>query len=686
MDGARARAGAHRAAPKGPALTGSRGALIRRALGACIASLALVLPRASSANGRFPRAERLLEDTKDSRHLVLAATYGLLVTRDRGQSWFHVCEAAFADTGERTDPVAALAGDGGLVTSVYSNLSRSSESACDFEQKLGGHPTQAVADFTIDADGAVIAVLITSANGTTTSQLQESLDNGRHFHALGPVLPDSVRLVATVDVAPSDPQRIYVSGLGLNGAGVLLRSDDRGASFTTLPLSTDAKSDEVPFIAAVDANDPDALYVRTDVWRYDELAGVASADDALWYSDDGGASFSELIRRGGKLFGFALSPDGEEVLVGYGDPVEGGGRIVDPDALGIYRAAAGTSGFEKVLTSAVSCLSWTEIGIYACTSQAELGFALGLADPANLKMEETAPFESLLSLMDVKGPLSCPTCASGARCGAFWEATCAGWGRADCAAPTEATGGAAECSAGAGAGGALDAAGGSSGAASTGPAAGRAGAAATSEGGVPPTMVSLRSNDADGSGCGCRAAGSLRAPGGAFVVLLVGLLRPSRRRRRLALLLAALTLVGCADKTDSNADPSPTTDDGSECTGDFDTFEPGMTRLAQPGELTVELIDADPAPPVVRSDNTWWLRLTDSDGQLLTGAEVVASPYMPKHQHGSAEVVVEEQTEGEYQLSPIELIMPGVWEIPLSITPADGATSETSFRFCIAER
>ena len=173
--------------------------------------------------------------------------------------WFHVCEAAFAEPGEQTDPVAALAADGGLITSIYSSLARSSDGACDFEKKLGGDPTQAVADFTIDGDGAVIAALLTSANGAITSQLQESLDDGRHFHPLGPALPDSMRLVATVDVAPSDPARIYVSGLGLNGVGVLLRSDDRGASFTTLPLSTDAKSDEVPFIAAVDAKNPDAL-------------------------------------------------------------------------------------------------------------------------------------------------------------------------------------------------------------------------------------------------------------------------------------------------------------------------------------------------------------------------------------------------------------------------------------------
>jgi MYXO-CTERM domain-containing protein len=182
--------------------------------------------------------------------------------------------------------------------------------------------------------------------------------------------------------------------------------------------------------------------------------------------------------------------------------------------------------------------------------------------------------------------------------------------------------------------------------------------------------------------CGCHAAGSSHTPGLAALALLgLGLVW---RRRGAALLLSALTLAGCGSKNDA---PAPaTSDDGEECTGDFDTFEPGMSKRALPGNITVELTEAAPSPPVVRSDNTWWLKLTDADGAAVSGAQLVASPYMPKHQHGSAEVVVEEQSEGAYQLSPIELIMPGVWEIPLSVTPAGEAASETTFRFCIAER
>lgn len=181
-----------------------------------------------------------------------------------------------------------------------------------------------------------------------------------------------------------------------------------------------------------------------------------------------------------------------------------------------------------------------------------------------------------------------------------------------------------------------------------------------------------------------------RAARAALALLGRGLGR--HRRRALLLpalpaLLASLAPLGCGNKAEAASTAAAgAPGEPTDCSGDFDTFEPGMTTEAIPGDITVELARAEPSPPVVRRDNVWWLKLTDADGNVLSGAEVVASPYMPKHQHGSAEVVVEDRGEGEYQLSPIELVMPGVWEIPLSVTPAGGVASTTTFRFCIAER
>jgi hypothetical protein len=158
---------------------------------------------------------------------------------------------------------------------------------------------------------------------------------------------------------------------------------------------------------------------------------------------------------------------------------------------------------------------------------------------------------------------------------------------------------------------------------------------------------------------------------------------PKSSARRGLCVLAALAVFGCGDHQGDHAADSPS---DTECSGDFDVYEAGMTKQAEPGELSVELVESEPGPPEVRKDNTWWLRLSDAEGEPVQGAELLVTPYMPKHQHGSAEVVIEELADGEYKLSPIELIMPGVWEIPVNITPPEGEPSEAIFRFCIAER
>src|SRR6266511_3800152 len=90
----------------------------------------MIAATSASANGRFPRAERLIEHPSDPNTLYLAATYGLLVTHDRGCSWYHVCESAFAYLMQYTgDPILTLASDGALVVGTQSNVtvSRSEE-------------------------------------------------------------------------------------------------------------------------------------------------------------------------------------------------------------------------------------------------------------------------------------------------------------------------------------------------------------------------------------------------------------------------------------------------------------------------------------------------------------------------------------------------------------------------------
>ena len=411
--------------------------MLRVLWSASLLTAALAVSTAAAANGRFPRAERLLEAPGNPQQLTLAATFGLLLTQDGGASWRHVCEASFADTDLQTDPVIALSSDGVLLAGIYASVARASSDACDFQKTLGHSNREAVPDFTLAASvpGRVLAAQVSLLEGgTSENQLYWSDNDAKSWAKLGSTLPSSIRTVATIDVAPSDAERVYVSGLNADGAGVLLRSDDGGQTFEALPIPTDAEHDEVPYIAAVDPENADSIYVRTDQWAFDPVEQVANANDALLYSDDGGRHFAELLRKPGKLFGFTFSPDGTELLLGYGDPVEaGGGRLTDASSLGIYRAPKGSDAFEKRYAGSVGCLTWTEQGLYVCTLEAETGFSLGLASNTDFDLAKPADLQPLLRLQDVLGPLECAANTSGSICRNYWESTCQSWGRTDCA-------------------------------------------------------------------------------------------------------------------------------------------------------------------------------------------------------------------------------------------------------------
>jgi hypothetical protein len=498
--------------------------VLRTFLCAGLLTSAMAWGSSAAANGRFPRAERLLEDPRDPAHLILGATYGMLVTNDAGGSWYHVCEAAFADTGLQTDPVIALTPDGALLAGIYASVARSGSDACDFQKTLGFDNRKAVPDFTLSASvpGRAFAVMVSLLeDGASQNQLYRSDDGGQSWSALGPRLPASIRTVATIDVAPSNAERVYLSGLSPDGAGVLLRSDDGGETFEAYPVPTNAENDEVPYIAAVDPDDADAVYLRTDAWVYDPVEQVANANDALFHSSDAGAHFTELLRKPGKLFGFSFSPEGGELVVGYGDPVEaGGGRLTAADALGIYHAAKGSGDFRKRYAGGVGCLTWTAHGLYVCTLEADTGFSLGLIRSIDFELARPVKPSPLLRLRDVVGPVPCPACTSSAVCANYWESTCQSWGRTDCQSHLPPTGD--SCGGATGEGGVAN------------PSGGTSEGGATSEGGdggdgeVANGGARQRNLVPRGAGCACRAT---RTPSSANVWWCLGALTLGLARR-----------------------------------------------------------------------------------------------------------------------------------------------------------
>jgi photosystem II stability/assembly factor-like uncharacterized protein len=340
------------------------------------------------ANGKFPEAAQLVIDPVAPEHLALMTTFGVLDSRDGGASWQWICERAMGY--QDYEPAIALSGSGSLVVALADGASVSSD-LCSW-QPARGVEDRAVQDVSIAA--AARRVVVVSCDVAALScRYHESSDGGATFAAVGSDLPAGFQ-ATTLDVAPSDPDRIYVAGVYDDGGGfdaVVVRSVDRGESWTVHPLPPrDAASG--PFLAAVHPTDPDRLYLRLDV-----------EPGRLVTSGDGGASWTAIFEGAGALTGFALAPDGGEVLVG---------GFLD----GLWRADTATHRFDRVSDLGPECLRFGGDALYGCFNQGQFGFFVGVSNDAG------ASFEPLLDVRCVEQLACASETPTGELCPADWPA------------------------------------------------------------------------------------------------------------------------------------------------------------------------------------------------------------------------------------------------------------------------
>jgi YtkA-like len=116
-----------------------------------------------------------------------------------------------------------------------------------------------------------------------------------------------------------------------------------------------------------------------------------------------------------------------------------------------------------------------------------------------------------------------------------------------------------------------------------------------------------------------------------------------------------------------------------------DEFVLGLTKTGAMGRYEFKLLSSDPAPPA-RGDNILQLQLSTMAAPTapVTGAAMSVTPFMPDHKHGSSEPVIVKpmSAAGQYELAPVNLWMPGLWEVTIRV---NGAESDSAvFRFCLA--
>ncbi len=395
-----------------PSATLPRVGFLRRTLGLSV--IALLVARPALANGRFPAANQIVFAPTDEDLVVVRTTYGIFLSHDGGVTWSYLCEDALGlPSATSEDPALALSANDSLIAALSaptSGLDVSTDTGCNWTCVGGPLGGQSMVDVAVrpDAPHSVVALastfLAADAGGGTFVQIFQTTDDGATWAPLGTPLTDtmfgvSTLLATTVDVAATDPNRLYVSatvGYAAARKALLFVSDDTGQTWTERAIPDfDPTTEASLFIGAIDPSDEDRVYLRTNALATGGQSRLFVVGDAT----DAGASITPILAfpvaadplgNLGELLGFALSPDGSTIYAGSRD----GEALLD-----------GVSRVRHDLPSAfaggqVLCLATHGSQVWACSEETS-GFSVGMST------DDGATFSPVLHVCDIPPPIAC---------------------------------------------------------------------------------------------------------------------------------------------------------------------------------------------------------------------------------------------------------------------------------------
>ncbi|MFL5318898.1 MAG: hypothetical protein ACJ790_04520 [Myxococcaceae bacterium] len=349
-------------------------------------SLALLLLVAATASAHGRRATSVsIRGEPGSSELAVGMTFGILVSENGAKDWYWVCDQAVGYN-DLLDPKLLWAKNGALYAALSDKVVRSTDRGCSWSE-LPDFSGIGAADLAESAQGELFAV--TQRFGVP-NKLYRSTD-GVKFNATS--LERTNVFFTSVELAPSDPQRFYVSGwFNEPIAAFLYRSDDGAQTFTEVTPTMQSQIDFA--LLAVSPANKDVIFARA-------LGQDSSV--LLIKSTDAGASFRTVLLPASPLRDVLVSSDGHTVLA---------------SAIGgVFKSTDDGETFTKVASPSDNGCLWSNGSTtYVCGSPAPDGFSVGLID-----VSSGAVTPLLAALSDIKGPKQCPAGTSVANtCSTYW--------------------------------------------------------------------------------------------------------------------------------------------------------------------------------------------------------------------------------------------------------------------------
>ncbi len=378
--------------PRRAALTAGGSLAAVTAFGAVAATL-LLTSSPAQANGRPPSTVSIAT-RPNGRDILIATTFGVLLSKDDGCSFHWLCEQSIG-FGGTFDPKYAIGADGTIYATTFEGLRVSRDGGCTFATATEGVPANdpgALDGIWVDAIDLTPGgdVWLATAESGRYNDVYRSRDSGRTFAPMG--LHSAAIWWKSVKISRKDPARIYVSGYQIAGTAPgggqmpptahVRRSDDGGASWTAMPLGGVALgTTPVIHVIALDPQDADVVYLRSS-------AAVPPVGDVLYRSRDGGATWTEVLRLPQPILGVTVH--GAQVLVAAGNG-------------GAYESTGGGPFAPMTGAPNLACVDERGDGsLLGCGANWEPDFfAVG-------RSADGRAWEKIVRFADMAGPLRCP--------------------------------------------------------------------------------------------------------------------------------------------------------------------------------------------------------------------------------------------------------------------------------------
>jgi hypothetical protein len=362
---------------------------MRRWIAALVAMSAGATASEATANGRYPAAQFFAVGEGEQRaRIALVTTFGLVTSVDGGRQWSWVCEDAVGFTGQ-FDPAIAVMADGTLVSSLPDGLSRTNGGDWCQWSRPAGFASDPVTDVS-NAGATIVAAVSPPAQAQYVSR---SNDHGATW-ARAWARPEFY--MHTIDVAPSRPSRVYVTGWVRGAFAALFRSDDGGGDF--VEATRDFSNGYIAFLSWVDPLREDTLLVRADL----DPAGTL-----LMRSDDGATSFRTILRSATSMIAVAAEPGTQRL---WASSTAAGERIQRSED-------GGSTWTNAASTLRPRSMRYVNGTLFATAAEMTAGMSFACSRD---KGESWTP---MLTLDRLRGPEACPEGSTvRTRCAGQWEA------------------------------------------------------------------------------------------------------------------------------------------------------------------------------------------------------------------------------------------------------------------------